>query len=84
MDPYLVIVILHPTKKQRDEDGAVPTIVVQPTACMAKDENHAAMKAVRLVPEEHSGKDDRLEVKVLPFRHTVVAGLRADWAQLAR
>ena len=68
MDPFLVIVILQPTKKQKDEDGAVATIVVQPTAVMAKDEAQAAMKAYRLVPEEHSGHDDRLEVKVLPFR----------------
>lgn len=68
MEPYLVIVMLQPTKKQRDEDGAVPTIIVQPTAVMAKDDAQAAMKAFRLVPEEHSGNDDRLEVKVLPFR----------------
>jgi hypothetical protein len=68
MDPYLVIVLLQPTKKQRDEDGAVATIVVQPTAVMAKDEAHAAMKAFRLVPEEHSDQEDRLDVRVLPFR----------------
>jgi hypothetical protein len=70
MEPYLVIVILQPTKKQKDDDGAVPTIVVQPTAVMAKDDAQAAMKAVRLVPEEHMDKEDRLEVKVLPFRAT--------------
>lgn len=68
MELYLVAVILQPTKKQKDEDGAVATIVVQPTGVMAKDEAQAAMKAHRLVPEEHSGKDDRLEVRVLPFR----------------
>lgn len=68
MDPFLVIVILNPTKKQRDEDGAVPTIIVQPTAVMAKDESQAAMKAYRLTPEEHLGHEDRLEVKILPFR----------------
>lgn len=68
MDLYMVAVILVPTKKQRDDDGAVPTVIVQPTAVMAKDETQAAMKAHRLIPEEHSGKDDRLEVRVLPFR----------------
>lgn len=68
MEPYLVIVMLQPTKKQKDEEGAVPTIVVPPTAVMAKDETQAAMKAFRFVPEEHAGKDDRLEVRVLPFR----------------
>lgn len=69
MEPYLVIVILNPTKKQRDDDGSVAQIIVQPTAVMAKDEANAAAKAHRLVPEEHAGKDDRLEVRVLPFRN---------------
>ena len=68
MEPYLVILILQPTKKQKDEEGAVATIVVPPTAVMAKDESQAAMKAFRFVPEEHAGKDDRLEVRILPFR----------------
>lgn len=68
MELYLVAVILQPTKKMRDEEGAVPTIVVQPTGVLAKDETQAAMKASRLVPEEHDGKDDRLEVRVLSFR----------------
>lgn len=68
MEPYLVIVILQPTKKQKDEEGSVASIVVQPTAVMAKDETQAAMKAFRFVPEEHAGKDDRLEVRILPFR----------------
>lgn len=70
MDLYLVAVILNPTKKQKDEDGASPQIVVQPQGVMAKDEPHASMKAVRLVPEEHADKDDRLEVRVLPFRRS--------------
>ena len=68
MELYLVAVILQPTKKQKDDEGAVPIVVVQPTAVMAKDESQAAMKAFRFVPEEHSTKDDRLEVRVLPFR----------------
>jgi hypothetical protein len=77
MDLYLVAVILNPTKKQKDEEGAVPVIVVQPTGVMAKDDTQAAMKASRLVPEEHAGKDDRLEVRVLPFRTVaVLAGHR--------
>lgn len=69
MDLYMVAVMLQPTKKQRDEEGTVPLVVVQPTAVVAKDEPGAAAKAFRLVPEEHSGKDDRLDVRVLPFRH---------------
>jgi hypothetical protein len=71
VEPYLVIVILQPTKKQKDDEGAVATIVVQPTAVMAKDDAQAAMKAFRLVPEEHANKEDRLDVRVLPFRPAV-------------
>lgn len=70
MDLYLVAVVLNPTKKQREEEEAYPMLVVEPTAVIAKDEQHATMKAIRLVPEEHSQKDDRLEVRVIPFRRT--------------
>ena len=67
MNLYLVAVIAQPTKKQRDEDGATPSIVVQPTGVMAKDENQASMKAMRLVPAGYEGKEDLLEVRLLPF-----------------
>lgn len=68
MDLYLVAVILVPTKKQREEGEQQAMLVVQPTAVVAKDEQHATMKAIRLVPDEHANKDDRLEVRVIPFR----------------
>lgn len=68
MEAFLVLVILKPTKKAQDEDGAVPQIIVQPQAVVAKDEQQAAMKAYRFVPEEHASKEDRLEVRVMPFR----------------
>lgn len=72
MEPYLVIVILNPTPKQKHDDGAIPQIVVNATAVLAKDETQAAMKAHRLVPEEHADKTDRLEVRVLSFRNVAV------------
>lgn len=68
MELYLVAVILQPTKKERDDIGTGAIVVVQPQAVIAKDEQGAAMKAARLVPTEHADKDDRLEVRVLPFR----------------
>lgn len=68
MEVFLIVVILKPTKKQSDEEGTPPQIIVQPNAVIAKDANQAAMKAFRFVPEEHAGKEDRLEVRVLPFR----------------
>ncbi len=65
---FLATVILNPTKKQRDEDGAVPVIVVQATTIIATNETQATVKASRLIPEEHADKADRLEVLVIPFR----------------
>lgn len=68
MDLFLVAVLLHPTKKQKDEEGTLPLIVVPATAVVAKDAASAGAKGLRMVPEEHDGKDDRLDVRVLPFR----------------
>lgn len=73
MEVYMVVVVLQPTAKEKHDLGTSAQIVVQPTAVMAKDEATAAMKAFRFVPEEHAGKEDRLEVRVLPFRTVAVA-----------
>lgn len=70
MEVFFVCVLLQPTAKQKHDDGAVATIIVQPTAVLAKDETQAAMKAHKFVPDEHADKIDRLEVKVLSFRPT--------------
>ncbi len=67
MKPFFVCVVLNPTKKQVEEIEAVPQIVVQPTAVLAKDVTSAKMRAARMVPEEHAEKEDRLDVYVLPF-----------------
>jgi hypothetical protein len=67
MDVFLVVVMLKPTAKAVHDDGASAQIVVQPQAVIAKDAQQAAMKAFRFVPEEHADKEDRLEVRVLPF-----------------
>ena len=69
MDVFLVTMFLRPTAKATEE-GDVPKIVVQPTAVMAKDASQAAMKAQRLLPPDFNGQDDRLEVRVLPFRNS--------------
>lgn len=67
MEPYLVTVFLRPTPKQA-EDGEVSTLVVPATTVLAKDNNQAAVKAMKLVGSEYDGKEDRLEVRVLPFQ----------------
>jgi hypothetical protein len=68
MELFFVAIILNPTKKQVDEEGSSPVVIVQPTAVLAKNEQQAGMKAARLIPEEHANKEDRLEVRILPFR----------------
>ncbi len=67
MEAFLVIVFLKPTIKEVEETGAGASVVVPPSGVMAKDREQAAMKAFRLVPSEHADKEDRLEVRVLPF-----------------
>lgn len=67
MDVFLVVVLLKPTQKAVFDEGAAEQIIVQPQAVLAKDAQQAAMKAFRFVPEEHATKEDRLEVRVLPF-----------------
>lgn len=68
MNCYLIVVILNPTAKQKHDDGAVPQIIVQPQAVLAKDTAGAAMRAHKFVPDEHADKIDRLDVVVLPFQ----------------
>jgi hypothetical protein len=68
MQPYQVVVLLLPTAKQKHDEGAGPIVVVQSQTVIAKDVPQATAKAMKLVPEEHADKDDRLEVWVLPFQ----------------
>lgn len=68
MQVYLVVVTKNPTKKAQHDEGAVPVVVAGPVAVIAKDEAGAAMKAHRIVPEEHASNPDLLDVAVLPFR----------------
>jgi len=68
MQVFLVVLVLKPTQKQVYDDGAVPTMVAGPTAVIADNETQAAAKAMRFLPDEMKGKEDRVEVSVLPFR----------------
>jgi hypothetical protein len=68
MEVYLVVVVLVPTAKEKHDIGTGATIITGPHAIIARDEQQAAMKAYRFIPEEHASKEDRLEVRVLPFR----------------
>jgi len=66
MEPYLVVVVLNPTKKE-EEDGKAPTVLVEPKCVLAKDQGQAVAKALKFVPKEYDNCDSRLEVRVLRF-----------------
>lgn len=70
MNVYLVVLVLKPTQKAVYDDGAVATILGGGAhAVIADNETQAAAKAMRFLPDEYKGKEDRVEVSVLPFRH---------------
>lgn len=70
MPVYLVVLVLKPTQKQVFDDGALATIIGGDAhAVIADSETQAAAKAMRFLPDEYKGKEDRVEVSVLPFRH---------------
>lgn len=68
MNVYLVVLVLKPTQKAVYDEAAVPSIVAGPHAVIADSETQAAAKAMRFMPDEMKGKEDRIEVSVLPFR----------------
>jgi hypothetical protein len=66
MKLYQYAVILHPTKKDR-EDGKLPELLVKITETLAETDNAVAILASREIPQEHLDKLDRIEVAVRPF-----------------
>jgi hypothetical protein len=68
MDPYWVMVILKPTKKEQDEQGTGPKIIVEPTCVLGNGVADAGMKAYGLIPAEYKDAGNRLDVRVSPFR----------------
>lgn len=67
MQPFLVVVMLKPTKNEA-EDGKQVEIIVPLTCLMATSATNASVQAGRLIPEAHAEAGDRLEVAVMPFR----------------
>lgn len=57
---YQVVVLLHPEDKDSE-------IIVPITAILAKDPNHAAIKANRLIPLKYENRLDYVETIVNPF-----------------
>ena len=68
LQPYLVILVSKPTQKQVYDEAAVPQIIAGPQAVMAESESQATARAMKFMPEEWKGKEERIEVYALPFR----------------
>ena len=64
---YWVAAVLEPNKKQRDEEGKMEELIMQPKIVVAKDDKSAAIKVV-MEATELKGKDlDKIQVVVRPF-----------------
>ena len=64
---YWVAAIEEPTKKQKEEENAIETLIMQPKIVVAKDDKTAAIKVV-MEAEELKGKDlNKVQVIVRPF-----------------
>ncbi len=64
---YSVIIVEHPVKKEREETGALETILAGPFTLVARNDQAAAIAAV-MQAEIAKGVDmTRLEVLVRPF-----------------
>ena len=66
MNPYLTVVILEPTVKEKEE-GQIAKLISDLQVVLAKDESHAKAKALIGVPEEYRNNDERLVVRLIPF-----------------
>ena len=64
---FMVAGMVMPRKKEVEEDGALPKLVMEPKAIIARDDKDAAIKAVMDCPELKDVDRDRLEVVVRPF-----------------
>lgn len=70
MKLYEFAVVHIPKTTTRTQEGVYlpePSIIVQPTCVLAKDEKHASMIATRAIPQSHADKLDEVDVAVRPF-----------------
>lgn len=63
---FLVALVQKPTKKE-EEDGKQETLILAPTAVIARDDKSAAVQAVAQNKDKISGDLSNVEVIVRPF-----------------
>lgn len=71
MNPFLYVIVLHPSKKAQ-EDGSTPKIIPNQHGgllgvVLAADEAAARTIAAREIPSEHEPILDRVKVHLRPF-----------------
>lgn len=63
--------IFHTPVQNRDQlergEQPQPTIVVQPTTILAKNEQEAQLRAARAIPEQYAERLDQLTIAVSAF-----------------
>lgn len=64
---YWVAVEELPTKKDQEESGSLPKLIIPPTAVEARDDKDAALKVAMNNPALKDSNQDRLQVLVRPF-----------------
>jgi hypothetical protein len=64
---FWVCAIEEPTKKEREEQNKLESIIMQPRVVVAKDDESAAIKVVESAEELKSKDLDKVQVIVRPF-----------------
>lgn len=68
MPVFDILIVEHPTKKQREDEDALERVVAGPLQVVARTPQGAAYKATREAAEKLKGaNEDRIEVLVRPF-----------------
>ena len=64
---YWVAVEEVPTKKEQEEQGALPKLLLAPVAVEARDDKDAALKVALNNPVLKDANMDKIQVVVRPF-----------------
>jgi len=60
-------ILRHPKPPSKDEHAPASELVVEPTYVLANNQDEAAMKAARAIPDSHADHLDEVEVLIRPF-----------------
>lgn len=64
---FQIAAILHPTDKDREDNGTRSILLVPPETILARDDREAQLVAARKIPADQTKNLDRIEIAVAPF-----------------